>query len=753
LADVVRTAFALSGIMLVSGAVVPISTWFRDLCCVLAFFLSFLAAPSLWKRTALLRLVILAGFTAGVALSLIPERPASRLALLALVVLIGFWVERPTGRKWRDCGGPFPVLGLALLLYASFVAIYAAHSFPWYAIRRLSGLLSAFRPVAGYSLSRAAVYVFGSIALILAGLLGSWKRAGISLLILFAGFVTSSRVLALIAPLTLPKLACLKTALIIVVSIAIVQSARAAKRPLRSRGLLASTCAVIAILIVLRSAGGGVGHPETKGRSLSPCSIALYSEGLFDWKVPVMDRHGLVNSGMFGLFRKSLERHAGRSGGSVSEIDSLTPSALCGQSLVVFVNPTRRPSLDEEQALAEYVKAGGGLLVLGDHTDIGGSRRPLNGILGFTSIRFNFDSAIPIRQGWFACLEMRAHPVTVGLKDAVDTQLGVGASLEISPPAFPIIIGAYGYSDVGDYHNAGRGAFMGNCRHEEGETPGDLVLVAGEEVGKGRVLVFGDTSPFQNGALFLSRRFVSDALNWAWGRDPRGLEPVGARSADGVRPFEDIAVIDFSHNPGAARRLFTEDSVGGLANCLYRAGITPVPVCARPLLSQWAASGYARFIILVSPSRTLSGALTDGLIDYMRSGGRVVIAKGHSVPEPCENLFKEIGVGIQPVPLGNGDEAAGIRHKDAWPVTCSSVADTCVHATAFGRPTAVSVPVGRGGLTLVGDGRLLVDVNLEGETQCIDENVAFVTAFFRDLKESRLESLAPKQVLAGRDSD
>jgi hypothetical protein len=44
-------------------------------------------------------------------------------------------------------------------------------------------------------------------------------------------------------------------------------------------------------------------------------------------------------------------------------------------------------------------------------------------------------------------------------------------------------------------------SYLGDRRHNPGEKIGDLVLVAEARYGNGRMLVFGDTSPFQNGAL------------------------------------------------------------------------------------------------------------------------------------------------------------------------------------------------------------------------------------------------------------
>ena len=43
------------------------------------------------------------------------------------------------------------------------------------------------------------------------------------------------------------------------------------------------------------------------------------------------------------------------------------------------------------------------------------------------------------------------------------------------------------------------GSFLGNYHYDEGERLGDVVLVATATHGRGRVVVWGDTSAFQGG--------------------------------------------------------------------------------------------------------------------------------------------------------------------------------------------------------------------------------------------------------------
>ena len=290
-----------------------------------------------------------------------------------------------------------------------------------------------------------------------------------------------------------------------------------------------------------------------------------------------------------------------------------------------------------------------------------------------------------------------------------------------------------------DYNNAGRGAYLGNCRRDAGEPFGNLVLVAGEEVGNGRVLVFGDTSPFQNGAHFLSQRLITNSIGWLCASDA-GYICAGGGVAR-LRPFDDVAAIDFSLNPRVSRELFTDLSLGGLANCLWRAGITAVPVYDR-------AVPAAELVFIVAPTRRLTPERIRDLVTYMMSGGSLVLAKGYTSPEPCAGLLSMLGFDILPVPLGNGEVAARVRHKEAWAITYGGPPDTVTHAAAFGHPTIVTRPVGRGSFTLISDGRFLLDGNLESEARYTRENVEFVARLLAGLREDKRDLVLCDSVMA-----
>ena len=130
----------------------------------------------------------------------------------------------------------------------------------------------------------------------------------------------------------------------------------------------------------------------------------------------------------------------------------------------------------------------------------------------------NFDTAEFAVGGWLQSYEALAHPTTAGIPDQKN-EFGVviGASLDVRFPARPVLIGRFGWASPGDPKNENR-ALMGDENYAPGNKLGDIILVAEQSVGKGKVVVFGDPSGFVNGILpgchdFMARmyRYISQS--------------------------------------------------------------------------------------------------------------------------------------------------------------------------------------------------------------------------------------------------
>ena len=200
---------------------------------------------------------------------------------------------------------------------------------------------------------------------------------------------------------------------------------------------------------------------------------------------------------------------------TVIETEKITKTILDGATIFVVSNLNISFSKEEQTIIWEYVNKGGSLLVIGDHTNVGGIQGPLNELLKPVGIRYRFDAALPLDEKfkWLTCAHLLYHPITSPLSSLDELQYGIGASLDISTSSFPIVIGTSALSDDGNQTNEDI-AYLGDYEYNKGEQLGDVILVAGAYYGEGKVLVFGDTSSFQNPALPFSYPFIQSMFTW-----------------------------------------------------------------------------------------------------------------------------------------------------------------------------------------------------------------------------------------------
>jgi hypothetical protein len=166
----------------------------------------------------------------------------------------------------------------------------------------------------------------------------------------------------------------------------------------------------------------------------------IVDEGLLNWRVPVFGHYGERSAGMFGRLPGFL-RAQGYEGGRVTR--PITAESLSGSRVLIVINLMKSFSAEEKQVIWDFVKQGGSLLILGDHTGVGGIREPFNDLLEPVNIKFEFDSATFWAQGWRDQMELLPHPVNRNIIDSEDIQIWIGASLAIRPPARPVIVGMY----------------------------------------------------------------------------------------------------------------------------------------------------------------------------------------------------------------------------------------------------------------------------------------------------------------------
>ena len=292
-------------------------------------------------------------------------------------------------------------------------------------------------------------------------------------------------------------------------------------RAFDKRWLVLAAVAGLTVLVVV---------PPTSWRRPAPCDLVFVERGVVSFTKPDYTRYGESAGGMFGM----LPEYARLFGCEATVVKDIPEKLKPGQVLV-FTNLDESLGKETQQRVWEFVAKGGSLWVLGDHTFIKNGRNHLNELLAPCHISFNNDSAQFFPQGWFNSYRFPQGTPFATLRDDAENRPGilVGASLELGVPAQPFVIGRFGYSDRGldkPSAEANRG-YLGDFKYQSGKVPrdlkpddppserlgerlGDLTLVAGERYGKGRVLVFGDTSSFFNNNLTRSFELLRSSLGW-----------------------------------------------------------------------------------------------------------------------------------------------------------------------------------------------------------------------------------------------
>ncbi|MBI4879313.1 MAG: hypothetical protein HY812_06590 [Planctomycetes bacterium] len=489
---------------------------------------------------------------------------------------------------------------------------------------------------------------------------------------------------------------------------------------------------------------------------------------------PTDERFGFVLSGMFSKLPSYLELlgfATGRWSGAPLELEDC--------SVLVLINLPEELPPEETRAIHDYLRRGGSLLCLGDHVAGEQMAGPFNRLLEPTGIRFRRDSARAFG-GWTPDL-LELHPYVYAdprpRGDVADTAaIGTGASLALSGGARPVFAGRIGFSDAPDPRNEAGGE-LGDLRYAYGEDIGDLVLAAEDRLGRGRVLVFGDTSSFQNATLCLSHGLVARVFSWLArpAREaPRGArlllpcsallllllfrraaplpallvallaccherldENARARFRPGVEfvagSAARVAFLNNRHHSAYAPWGGTGEGMGGLDQNLLRRGI--VALCLSDDLEPLARG---RWLFILAPNRAISEEEAAAFESFMQGGGHVIVSADLDQAPALEALFMPRKISLRAEPLGRFQAESALapglslEFVSGWPV--DAVVRPEALASAWGRDLIARFPEGEGSLIVIGDGRFLREDNLESQTEYHPLNVAFLRALFERLQ-------------------
>ncbi|MCC6124609.1 MAG: hypothetical protein IT426_06590 [Pirellulales bacterium] len=492
---------------------------------------------------------------------------------------------------------------------------------------------------------------------------------------------------------------------------------------LSAAGMLCALLLPVATVLCLQ-------RPALEGKK-----IVLYEKGFLNWLKPEHGEYGRLSIGMYGMLPTFVESLGSRC--LVSP--DLSEKDLEDADVLVLIYPNKEWTAPQKKRIWEFVRRGGSLLVMGEHTvqekelrgkGLGYDNR-VNEILEPTAIRLNFDSAMFAVGGWLQSYEALAHPATAGVGDEQnDFGAVIGAALSVRPPARPVLVGRYGWSDPGD-ENKGE-SMMGNHRYDPGERLGDLVLAAEQPLGRGKVFVFGDTSTLTNGVMLGCHPFVARLLTYladgdnaprdAWRQILGAFLALGAIAAAiaSPRPWllagmalalaASLAIcVDLTHRAGTvlpdgrfkqpnnlayidaaqmgaySRESLRDDGTLGLSMTLMRNGYLTLML---PELTPERLE-RARLLVSIAPLREYTASERKTIIDFIERGGIFICTVGLDAAGPSKKLLDELGFQVgasrkqlledpqfEPKPLGHfkspyfngGNYYRYVRFHAAWPV-------------------------------------------------------------------------------------
>ena len=422
--------------------------------------------------------------------------------------------------------------------------------------------------------------------------------------------------------------------------------------------------------------------------------LIIINDGLKSLAIPDAGDFDPANGATFGGLTRMLPLY----GWQVEVVPcDFHSDAIADCQVLMVINPTELFSAHQKDAIFAMVERGGNLLVLGDHTNIGGIMEPLNDLLAPTSIRFVFDSAIPFDADWKwkNCLRTSFHPAFSGRNNG---QLGisVGASLACGDKAYVLVDGMRSYSDWGrpDYGTSR----LGDMVYNVGEVKGGLPLVAEENWGKGTIQVWGDTAGFQDPSLVHTGRFHVGNLNLLLSRHtldmPRGwtaglaiiaclvIGPTMANHPMTIIPVIAsvslvVAISPYSDNnltgSSAEKLAIWDDShVAKFPNERTDTGLSAfseIILKSGRILQR--ESNFERICelrpdswILASPIHTYTDAEADAIEQYVRGGGKLFVFAGARDRSKVNGVLRKFGLEIANKILGAGHNS---RLVSEWP--------------------------------------------------------------------------------------
>jgi len=178
---------------------------------------------------------------------------------------------------------------------------------------------------------------------------------------------------------------------------------------------------------------------------------------------------------------------------------SLTTNLLENYDILILKCPTLYYTDEEIFAILDFVEEGGGLFLIGDHTDVFGMNTFLNQIAVHFGLYFRTDATYELGTGRmtvFSPEQWFAHPI---MQHVDHFEFMTSCTLDAPLTSENVMIGSQVISEPGTYST--ENFFRESLASVESEY-GLLVQTAAVKYGKGRVVAFSDSTVFSSFSIF-----------------------------------------------------------------------------------------------------------------------------------------------------------------------------------------------------------------------------------------------------------
>jgi len=475
---------------------------------------------------------------------------------------------------------------------------------------------------------------------------------------------------------------------------------------------------------------------------------------------------GLSSIGLYG----DLKFFLSRIGYETVAVDSLCHIAIDSFQLVICPSFGRPLANCETQALGDYVISGGNLIAVAEHTNLDSNSTTINKMFGDYGLRVNFDVTDGLYGEGIRGTITPPSIISASIRGSPFLTYNRGASIEINPfHAIPVLIGEYWFSDYGDSLASNR-AFMSDYVLSKGDRLGAVNLIGLAPVGKGKLLLFGDSSPFLNQNLVYNARFLAGicrtmiqvtllvspfhqillemlifgfflAAYYYYRPHNKSLTLMiiillttvltqFVISIIDISPFSNDSfanwvVISSGENNSISRDPFSPNSITALGLVAFREGLVPV-------LSDWRSiPGRPHAIFIIKPEVALSKSDIEKLKEYSSNGTGVVLA-GDGDNVAFVNTAKRLGIDVTDDPLPSLSDS-NLSMFTAWRIEdipndaeAIRIGEYCVGA---------NLRSDNGKLVLIADGGFFLTRNLESDFGYDIENSIFLRSLLVQMKK------------------